>query len=62
MKKKEIKFENVFINISEAIGKIIFYIDRNFKLDLKLEKLYESLGFKNESSINKFINYLTKIK
>ena len=61
LNKKKIKFENIFWNIKEVVNKIIFYINNNFKIDLKLEKLYDSFGFKNESSINKFIDYLINI-
>ena len=62
MKKEEIKFQNIFFNIKDTVDKIIFYINNNFQLDKKLENFYESFGFKNESSINKFIDYLINIQ
>ena len=58
MKIGTIRFENKFFNVKETVDKIIFYIHNNFKLEPKLENFYDSIGFKNENSINKFIDYI----
>ena len=58
MKNGKIKFENKFFNIKETIDKIIFYIHNKFKIEPKLEDFYDTFGFQNENSINKFIDYI----
>ena len=61
MKNNIIKFENKFFTIEEVINKIIYYINNNFELELKLKKFYDSFEFKHENSINKFIEYLKNL-
>lgn len=56
-----ISFENKFFNINETVNKIIYYINNNFNLDVKLEKFYDSFGFKKGYYINKFIYYLKSL-
>ena len=58
MKIGKIQFENKFFNVKETVDKIIFYIHNKFKLEPKLENFYDSFGFKNGNSINKFIDYI----
>lgn len=58
LKNGTIIFENIFNDIHQAINKIIYYINNNFKLEKKLEKFYESFEFKTGNNIKKFINYL----
>ena len=61
IKINNIKFENKFFKLNEAVNKIIYYINNDFKLEQKLVKFYDNFNLTNEKSINKFINYLKKI-
>ena len=58
MKNGTIMFENKYLNLDEAVNKIIYYINNNFTIEPKLEKFYDSFGLKNGNNINKFIDYL----
>ena len=60
-KNGTIKFENIYLNINEAINKIIYYINNDFQIEPKLVKFYDSFGLKKGNNINKFINYLIKL-
>ena len=62
MKNGTIYFENIFLDINQAINKIIFYINNNYNLELKMMNFYDSFGFKRENSSYKFINYLKYLK
>ena len=57
-KNNSIKFENTFLNYKDAIKKIIYYIENDFSLDLKLKILYKQFNFNYTNSINYFIQYL----
>ena len=61
MKNGTIYFENKYFYINETVNKIIYYINNNYNLDIKLKLFYDSFGFKQENSINKFINYLQNL-
>ena len=61
LKNDSIKFENKFFNSKSAIKKIIYYIENNFQLDLKLKILYKKFNLKYTNSINHFINYLKNL-
>lgn len=56
-----IKFENIFFNVNETVNKIIYYVKKNFRIETKLKKFYNSFGFKHEKSIKNFIEYLINI-
>lgn len=56
-KRNEYHFENIYFNLNETINKIDYYINNDFQLDSKLQKLYNRFNFSHESSIKKFINY-----
>ena len=58
---KNLEFENKYYQLNDTINKIIFYIQNNFNLEPKLEKFYDSFKFKEDDSINKFINYLKNL-
>ena len=58
MKNGTFQFENVYLNIKEAIYKIIFYVHNKFHLEKKLEDFYDSFSFNKGNNIDKFINYL----
>ena len=60
LKNGTIYFENRFLILSEAINKILYYIKNNFKLELKVEKFYESFQFNCRNNTESFINYLNK--
>ena len=64
MKNGTIVFENQYLNINETINKILFYINRNFTLDLNLTIFYDYLKIKEEenNNTNKFIKYLVNLK
>lgn len=61
MKNGTIIFENKYFYIDEVINKIIYYINNNFNIEPKLEKFYDTFGFKNGNNINKFIDYLKNL-
>ena len=61
-KYNEFKFENVFLDISATINKIIYYIDNNFKLDRNLRKFYNTFNFTKSFVIDDLINSLLNIK
>ena len=60
-KNNSIKFENTFLNYKDAIKKIIYYIEIDFSLDLKLKILYKQFNFNYTNSINYFIQYLKSL-
>ena len=62
IKNGTFKFENKYFSINETVNKILYYINNNFNLDIKLEKFYDSFELKNEDSINLFIKYLKHLK
>jgi CDP-glycerol glycerophosphotransferase (TagB/SpsB family) len=62
LKNETIKFENKYFNVEQVIDKIIYYINNNFKLDLNLIKFYDKMGLITGNNINKFIEYLKKLK
>ena len=62
LKNDTIKFENKFFNPDDAIKKIIYYINNNFKLDSNLSKFYKTFNFKKGDNMNKFIEYLKNLK
>lgn len=53
--------ENRFIKANIAVDKIIYYINNNFELDLKMENLYDYINLKSENNINNFIKYLESL-
>jgi hypothetical protein len=55
------KFENIFFNIKTTINKIIYYINNNFKLDLKLKQFYEQFNLNGGNNTNNFIEYVKNI-
>ncbi len=61
-RNKTINFENIFLNINETINKIIYYIHKNFKLEDKMKKFYNSFGLTIGQNINRFIDYIKNIK
>lgn len=61
MKNDTIEFENKYFEINETINKIMYYINKNFKLESKLEDFYNSFQLKNMDNINNFINYLKNL-
>ena len=54
-------FQNIFIKLNDTIDKIIYYINSNFILNLKMKKFYNYINIKNENNINNFINYLKNL-
>ena len=55
------KFENIFFNIKTTINKIIYYINNNFILDLKLKKFYEQFNLIGGNNTNDLIKYIKNI-
>ena len=62
MKEGIIPFKNKYFNVEEAVDKIIYYINNDFKLEKKLQKFYNNFGFQKQNSTQKFINYIKNIK
>ena len=54
-------FENRFIKVKNAVDKIIYYINNNFELDLKMSNFYDYINLKSENNINNFIKYLKNL-
>ena len=61
LKNGAIKFENVFFNINKAIDKIVYYINNNFKLDLRLKQFYEQFNLFGGNNTSNFIKYVKNI-
>ena len=64
LKNGSIDFENKFFDLQNAIDKIIFYINNNFKIDKKLKHFFKYFNFKF-TAINhtiSLINYLKQLK
>lgn len=57
-----IYFGNKFFDANQTINKIIYYINNNYNLELKLQKFYDSFGIRNRNNLNKSIDYLKYIK
>ena len=57
-KNGDIYLENIFFNIREAVNKVIYYIENNFKLETKVLNFYDSFQLKCNNSVKAFINYL----
>ena len=58
LKNDSLFFKNKFINLKEAINKIIFYINNNFKLEKDLLKFYDSFELNCTNNTKNLINYL----
>ena len=56
------EFENVYFDLNSTVDKINYYIKNDFRLNRKLIKFYNDFHFKKGAIINKFINYIIKIK
>ena len=54
-------FENRFIKVKNVVDKIIYYINNNFELDLKMSNFYDYINLKSENNINNFIKYLKNL-
>ena len=62
LKNDSISFKNKFFNINDAINKIIYYINNNFKIEKKIKNFYKTFGFKkNNHNIKKLISYLKSL-
>ena len=46
--------------VEQAVNKIKYYIQNNFRLDSRLELFYDSFDLKIGNNTNKFISYLNK--
>ena len=58
LKNGTIYFENLFFDLEKAVNKVIFYIERNFELDNKLEKFYDYLGLNSTNNTKSLVEYL----
>ena len=61
LKNDSIPFVNKFFNVKDTIKTIIYYIENNFKLDLKLKKFYKTFNLNHTNNINNFIEYLESL-
>ena len=61
-KDGSINFLNVFLEVEDAINKIIYYINNKFTLEKEMKKFYKTFGFKSGNNINDFINYLQNLE
>jgi len=58
MKNGTIHFENKYNTTDQVINKIIYYIDNNFKLELKMKEFYDSFELKCRNNTQLFIEYI----
>ena len=58
LKNGSIYFENKYFNITEAINRIIYYINNDFLIESNLCKFYDSFELNCKNSTKNFINYL----
>ena len=58
LKNGSFPFENKYLNIRGTVNKAIFYFQRNFTLEPKLKRFYDSFELKCKNNTNAFINYL----
>ena len=60
LKNGTIIFENKVYSVEQAVDKIKYYIQNNFRLDSRLEIFYDSFDLKIGNNTNKFISYLNE--
>ena len=53
-----LKINIILQNKLFKINKIIYYIDNNFKLELKMKEFYDSFEFKCRNNTQLFIEYI----
>lgn len=61
-KTNTFKFENIYFEVNKTVNKIIYYINNNFTLDIKLQNLYSKFSFKSGNNTKEFISYLKELK
>ena len=63
LKNGSIYSENIFLDLQSTIDKIIFYINNDFKIDIKLKHFFKyfNFKFKNTNHTISLINYLKKL-
>ena len=61
LKNGSINFENKYFNINEVIKKIIYYINNNFQLEIKLKMFYNSFNLEGGKNTINIINYLKNL-
>jgi CDP-glycerol glycerophosphotransferase (TagB/SpsB family) len=62
LKNGTIIFENKFFELNNTIKKILYYIRKDFTLEPKIEKFYDSFNLKKFNITSNFINYLKSLK
>ena len=62
LKNGSINFENKYFNINEVIKKIIYYINNNFQLEIKLKMFYNSFNLIGGKNTINLINFLKNLK
>ena len=58
LKNGSIYFENKFLNITQAIKKVKYYIKKDFLIEPKLSDFYKSFELNCTNNTRAFINYL----
>ena len=53
---------NKYFELDDAVKKIIYYINNDFKLEKKMLKFYQSFSFEGKNNTKQFIEYLIKLK
>ena len=61
-KEGSINFMNEYLNIKQAVNKIINYIDNDFNVEKNLSDFYKNFNFTCGNNTMKFINYLENLK
>ena len=61
-KNDSLNILNKYFELDDAIKKIIYYINNDFKLEKKMLKFYKSFSFEGKNNTKQFIEYLIKLK
>ena len=61
-KNDSLNILNKYFELDDAVKKIIYYINNDFKLEKKMLEFYKSFSFEGKNNTKQFIEYLIKLK
>ena len=62
LKNNSFNFLNIYDGLNDAITKILYYINNDFKLEENMINFYKSFSFESGNNTKKFIEYLKSLK
>ena len=62
LKNNSFNFLNIYDELNDAITKILYYINNDFKLEENMIHFYKSFSFESGNNTKKFIEYLKSLK